>query len=117
MTLDVISEICNTLPSVTTDIKWEDHLCFNINEKMFFISSLDQKPTSASFKVSPEDFDLLVKKEGIIPAPYLARYKWVKIDDIQRLNKKEWTSYIEKSFYLVASKLSKKRQKELGIIS
>lgn len=117
MNLEIISELCKELNGVTTDIKWEDHLCFNIGGKMFFITSLDQQPTSASFKVDPADFDELTEQEGIIPAPYLARYKWVRIDDIERLSKEDWRKHIQTSYKLVASKLTKKLQKELGLLS
>lgn len=115
MNIEDISSICNGLKSVTTDIKWEDHLCFNIGGKMFFITSLDIKPTTASFKVSNEDFEYLITQDGLKPAPYLGRYKWVHIDNINRLSKKEWENYIEKSYLLIASKFSKKKRIELGI--
>jgi predicted DNA-binding protein (MmcQ/YjbR family) len=49
------------------------------------------------------------------PAPYLARYKWVWIDDINMLNKREWEHYIQQSYEMVKSKLSSKIKKELGL--
>ncbi len=116
MDLEVIIKICNELNSVTSDIKWEDHLCFNVGGKMFYIASLGNTPTSSSFKVNEAEFEYLIEKEGIIPAPYLAKYKWVRIDDIRRIPEKEWEKYIKNSYYLVASKLSKKLQKEIGVI-
>ncbi len=116
MNLEIITEYCNSLPRVTTDIKWEDHLCFNVGEKMFLITSPDNVPVSASFKTNPDDFELLTEREGIIPAPYLARYKWVQVDDINRLSEKEWQEYVPKSYQLVASKLPKKIQKELNLL-
>lgn len=116
MNLDTISELCNELNGVTSDIKWEDHLCFNVGGKMFFIASLEHIPTSASFKIDEAGFNELTEQEGVIPAPYLARYKWVKVDNIERFSKKEWKKHIETSYFLVVSKLSKKLQKELGIL-
>ena len=115
MNIEDISTICNSMKSVTTDIKWEDHLCFSVGGKMFFITSLDNKPTTASFKVSNEDFEDLTSREGFKPAPYLARYKWVHIDNINRLSKKQWENYIEESYSIIASKFSKKKKIELGI--
>ncbi|CAL2101724.1 conserved protein of unknown function [Tenacibaculum sp. 190130A14a] len=115
MNIEDISTICNSLTSVTTDIKWEDHLCFNIGEKMFFITSLENIPTNASFKVSDEDFEELTNKAGFKPAPYLARYKWVYVDDLNRLSKEEWERYIFKSYELISSKFSKKKRVALGI--
>ncbi len=115
MNIEDISIACNRFKSVTTDVKWGNDLCFNIGGKMFFVTSLENVPTTASFKVSDEDFDHLICQDGIIPAPYLGRYKWVHIDDISRLSLKQWENHIEKSYGLIASKLSKKMRTELGI--
>lgn len=54
-----------TCKGVTTDIKWKDHLCFNIGEKIFLITSPESLPLTASFKVSDEDFLTLSEREGI----------------------------------------------------
>ena len=50
MTIDVIQAICAKLPAVTQDIKWENHVCFNVGGKMFMITSPDEVPVSASIK-------------------------------------------------------------------
>ncbi|MBN4071062.1 MmcQ/YjbR family DNA-binding protein [Crocinitomix catalasitica] len=115
MNIEDISKICKSFQSVTSDIKWEDHLCFNIGAKMFFVTSLDKIPTSASFKVSDENFEDLIMQPGFMAAPYLGRYKWVHIDDISRLGKKDWEKHIKKSYKLISSKLSKKLRTELQI--
>jgi predicted DNA-binding protein (MmcQ/YjbR family) len=83
---------------------------------MFIILGLDMSPTTASLKVSEEDFDLLSSKEGFMPAPYLARYKWVHVDDIARLGKKDWERLIQTAYNLIKNKLPKKKLKELGLL-
>ena len=113
MNIEEISSLCNSLKAVTSDVKWENHLCFNVGGKMFFIVSLDHVPTTASFKVSDEDFDYLTSLEGLIPAPYLARYMWVHIDDISRFSANLWEDYIRKSYALVVAKLPKKLKVQL----
>lgn len=113
MNIEFLQNICNQFTGVTQDIKWEDELCFNVCGKMFFIVSLDHVPTIASFKASEEDFLQLSHREGFIPAPYLARYKWIQIDDINRLNANQWNKYIEQSYQLVFSKLSRKVRNKL----
>ena len=113
--IEELSQICLQLPAVTQDIKWDNHLCFNVGNKMFLIMGLENAPTTASFKVSQEDFDELCALEGFQPAPYLARYKWVHMDDIGRMPLHKWQSYIHRSYSLVASKLPKRLQKELNI--
>jgi predicted DNA-binding protein (MmcQ/YjbR family) len=114
MSLEDLRAICKSLKGVTEDIKWEDHLCFNIGGKMFLITSTGPAPQSASFKVDDENFQTLTDKQGFIPAPYLARYKWVQVDDISSLNKKQWREYAEKSYRLIGSKLPAKVKKEIG---
>ena len=115
MTIDVIQAICAKLPAVTQDIKWENHLCFNVGGKMFMITSPDEVPVSASIKVSEEDFEELSEKDGFMPAPYLARYKWVFVDDISRLSRKQWEKYIANAHRLIAAKLPARMKRQLGI--
>ena len=115
MTIEDLMSICNTLKGVTTDIKWEDHLCFNVGEKIFLITAPDIVPHSASFKVSEEDFEALTEREGINQARYFAKRQWVAVDDINLLSEKEWTRYLGESHRLVAAKLTKKKRVELGI--
>lgn len=63
-------------------------LVFSIGGKMFCVVGLNHSPATASFKVKEEDFDEMCSRVGFNTAPYLARYKWVWIDYIKRLNKK-----------------------------
>jgi predicted DNA-binding protein (MmcQ/YjbR family) len=115
MTLEELMTICEGLKGVTTDIKWENHLCFNVGEKIFLITAPDEVPPTASFKVTEEDFDLLVERDGLGQARYFAKRQWVAVDDISRLNRPEWEEYISKSHSLVAAKLTKKKRVELRI--
>lgn len=115
MTIEDIQAICKKLKGVTQDIKWEDHLCFNVGGKMFLITAPDAVPVSASIKVSDEAFDELSDREGFMPAPYLARYKWIRMDDLRRLSKKQWEGYIASAHQLVAEKLPAKTRRDLGL--
>ena len=115
MTIEEIRHICLGFARVTEDIKWESHLCFCIGERIFIITSPDQSPVTASFKVDEEDFFLLTEREGFKPAPYLARYKWIAVDDISRIPAKEWKHFLRKAYELVAGKLPAKTKKQLGI--
>ena len=112
MNLESIQKICKSLPSVTEDIKWGNDLCFSIGAKMFCVAGL-QTPTSVSFKVKDDEFDEMSSREGLEPAPYVARYKWVLVTDLNKLSKKEWEHYIRQSYELVRSKLPKKVLKDL----
>lgn len=117
MTIEEIQTICRQYKGVTEDIKWENHLCFNVGGKMFLITAPDEVPCSASIKVPDDDFDEISSREGFMPAPYLARYKWVHMDDIKRLSKKQWESFIRTAYDQVASRLPVKIKRELGLIT
>lgn len=115
MTIEDLMTLCKGLKGVTTDIKWENHLCFNVGERIFLITAPDSVPPTASFKVSEEDFDQLTEREGITQARYFAKRQWVSVDDISRLDPVEWKQYIGGSHRLVAFKLTKKKRIELGL--
>jgi predicted DNA-binding protein (MmcQ/YjbR family) len=114
MDIENIRKICAKLPSVQEDIKWGNDLCFCVAEKMFLVIGLEGNPMSASFKVPEEEFDAFSAREGFQPAPYVARYHWVKVDDITKLSKKEWETLIAQSYQLVFDRLPAKKKKELG---
>jgi predicted DNA-binding protein (MmcQ/YjbR family) len=110
MTSDDIRNICISLPNATEDIKWGHDLCFCISGKMFFVIATDKVPVSASFKTDEESFNELTERDGFIPAPYMARHKWVYVDDIGRVSKKEWQQFIQQSYEMVKAKLPIKKK-------
>jgi len=62
-----LQKICNDLKGTTEDIKWEDHLCFNVGNKIYLITSPDSLPQAASFKTKEEDFNILCERKGFMP--------------------------------------------------
>jgi predicted DNA-binding protein (MmcQ/YjbR family) len=115
MNIEEIKNICCGMTGVTEDIKWEHDLVFSIGGKMFCVVGLDQSPTSASFKVTDEEFEEMCNRPGCKPAPYVAKYKWVLMEDITKMKKKEWEKYLAQSYDLVKDKLPAKLKKQLGI--
>jgi len=105
MNLDKLRSICMSFPGVTEGIKWEDHICFMVAEKMFCITS---ESGGANVKVTPEQFDELTDRDGILPAPYMAHNKWLYIERFSALKPKEWEFYLRQSYDIIASKLPKK---------
>ena len=112
MNIETLRDFCNSLPSVTEDVKWKNDLCFSIGNKIFCASSLTG-PFSVSFKVKDDDFDELSSSNDIIPAPYAARYKWVMVNNPGRFTKKDWEQYVLQSYELVKAKLPQKVLKGL----
>jgi predicted DNA-binding protein (MmcQ/YjbR family) len=112
MNIEDIRNICTSLPFVTEDVKWGNDLCFLIGGKMFCVAGLTT-PLKISFKVPDEEFDELSNTPGIIPAPYVARYKWVLVEEVKTLTLQQWAYYIALSYNLVKAKLPKKELNKL----
>lgn len=114
MDLEAIRTYCLSLPHVTERVQWGNDLLFCIGEKMFAVAGLDaQHPTKLSFKCTPEKFAELVEQEGIIPAPYVARYHWVALEDLNALPQRELKALLKNAYQLVHDKLPKKVRDKL----
>jgi predicted DNA-binding protein (MmcQ/YjbR family) len=115
MSIEFLRKLCSRLPGTTEDIKWGNDLCFCVAGKMYCVTALDG-PFKTSFKSDDEDFVTLTERDHFIPAPYLARNKWVMAEKSSALTKKEWEFFIRKSYDLIAAKLPKKVQREIGFM-
>ena len=114
MNVEVLQKICSDFPIVTEDVKWGADLCFCIGGKMFCVVSLEP-PHTFSFKVKEEEYDELSQSEGFMPAPYLARAKWVLVTDSSKLSRKELKNYLRQSYEMIKAKIPRKLKKELGL--
>ncbi len=112
MNIETLRNYCLSLPSVTEEVKWDSDLSFSIGGKVFCVTSADVE-SGVSFKVKEELFRELTQREGIIPAPYMARHMWVFVLDFNWLTDEEWERLILDSYELVKEKLSKKVQTQL----
>jgi predicted DNA-binding protein (MmcQ/YjbR family) len=68
-----------------------------------------------SFKVSDIAFEALTESGRARPAPYLARAKWVRFDDLADLDDAETTDWLVQAHALVAAKLTRAQRRELGL--
>jgi predicted DNA-binding protein (MmcQ/YjbR family) len=60
-------------------------------------------------KCTPEKFYELVEVEGISPAPYVGRYKWILLANSNVLPFDELETLIRQSYALVVAKAPKKK--------
>ncbi len=105
MTVEFIQRFCLSFPHATEDLQWGDALCFKIAGKLFAVMDLDSVPQRLSFKCDPEEFAELVEREGVAPAPYLGRYKWVAVEGLGVLPMSELKDLLRKSYEMVAAKI------------
>jgi len=115
MDIDSLRKYCLSLRHATEDIQWGNDLLFRISGKMFAVMSLEP-PHSFAFKCSPEKFDELIEIEDVVPAPYMARNKWVMLKRLDAISDRELKSLINNSYEMIFAKLTKKAQAELGAI-
>ncbi len=113
MNLEELRSFCLALPAVTEDVKWGADLCFCVGGKMFCVAALEGG-FQVSFKVTDDDFDKLISTNNIIPAPYMARAKWISVSNENRFSEKEWQEFILASYEFYKNKLTKKLRAELG---
>ncbi len=114
MNTEEIRKLCLSLPNTTEDVKWGKDLCFSIGGKMFCATGLDDAVGKVSFKCTPEKFAELVERPGIVPAPYVAKYHWVAVEDPNSLGPEEYEDLISRSYLLVYENLPLKQRKSLG---
>lgn len=115
MNTEDIQTICLQLKGVKEDIKWKHDLVFSIGGKMFCVVGLNQTPTTASFKVTDEEFDEMSSRSGFKPAPYVAKHKWIFAEDINKMKKSDWKNYLKQSYELVKVRLPAKLKRQLEI--
>ena len=102
------------MPHATEKVQWGNDLVFKIGEKMFAVIGLEPNhDTKLSFKCTPEKFAELVEHKGIIPAPYVARYHWVALQDLDALPARELKELLKTAYQLVHDKLPPKVRKQL----
>jgi predicted DNA-binding protein (MmcQ/YjbR family) len=106
---------CKALPGTTIDIKWGKDECYSVGGKMFAVigpgSTHGGKGAwSIGFKVDDHRFLELTDREGIIPAPYMAKHKWVLVQDPKQVGDGELRELVIRSHELVVAKLPKSRR-------
>jgi len=116
MNVAAIIKYCATLPAVTQDIKWGADQVSSVGGKMFCVACEGEGRAQVSFKVDDDLFLQFTDREGFVPAPYMARNKWVQVRDLQKVSDAELKSLVKRSHALVAARLTKKLRTELGLL-
>jgi predicted DNA-binding protein (MmcQ/YjbR family) len=105
-----IRKICLSLPETSENMQWGEDLCFKVRGKLFTIVDLSKgKLAPTCFKCTPDKFHELLEIEGIAPAPYVGRYKWVLLANSNVLTASELAELIRESYDLVIAKAPKKK--------
>jgi predicted DNA-binding protein (MmcQ/YjbR family) len=109
--VEAIRSFCLALPEATENIQWGADLVFKIGGKMFAVTNVHPEgPYTLSFKCTPDTFGALIEKDGIKPAPYMARHCWVLLEQLNALSEEELHKRLRGSYELVVETLPKKKR-------
>jgi predicted DNA-binding protein (MmcQ/YjbR family) len=116
MKLAQLDRYCSQWPGVTLDVKWGADRCYSVGGKMFAVTSADDKTVQRiSFKVPEDQFLSMTDMPGIVAAPYLARVKWVLLEEPKRYGDAWLLERVREAWQIVGGKLPAKTRKALGI--
>jgi predicted DNA-binding protein (MmcQ/YjbR family) len=114
MNVEELRKICLGFAGAMEQIQWGDDLLFKVGGKMFAVTPLEPAAVWLSFKTTPELFAELTERPGIIPAPYLARAKWIALENRDALAQQELGELLRMSYDLVVEKLPRKVKESLS---
>jgi len=108
MDMEWLRRVCLALPDVTEQIQWGSDLLFKVHGKMFAVAPTEPAPVCLSFKCSEETFAELTERPNVVPAPYLARAKWVALETPEAMPRTELAELLRVSYELVLAKVPKR---------
>ena len=114
MNLDKFRKICLSFPAATEQIQWGSDLVFKVGGRMFAVAATEPGAHAVSFKCSDEGFAELLEQDGIVPAPYMARARWVALERLDTLSDREIHDRLGEAYQLVFAKLTKKEQSRIS---
>jgi predicted DNA-binding protein (MmcQ/YjbR family) len=108
------------LPLVVETMQWGDNLVYWVGDKavggkMFALVGLDGSHGAMSFSAGPERFAELVEREGLVPAPYMARIYWVALERWDALPASELKSLLKDARDLTWDKLPQRTKDALAL--
>lgn len=112
MNIDWARDLCLSFPHTTEHMQW-NALVFKVAGKIHAVAALEPAGVWLSFKASPEKYAELIERPGIIPAPYLARAKWVALETKDALPPDELAPLLRESYDMVLAKLPRKTRQAL----
>ena len=113
MDVEWVREYCLSLPHTTERVQWEDNLVLKVGGRMYAIVALEPGEYWLSFKCSDEAFAEMLEVPGVVPAPYLARAKWVSVETETALRREEIKQWLRQAYELIFASLPRKTQSAL----
>jgi len=114
MDVERAREFLLALPHAVETMQWGDNLVFWVGDKaiggkMFCLLNLDARAHGViSYAAGPERYAELVERDGIVPAPYMARIFWVAVQRWGALRNVEWEEELSAAHAMTLAKLPKR---------
>ncbi len=118
MLLDDYNAYCSGLPRATHVVQWGGAHVWKVGGKVFAIGGWNSgSELAVTFKVSDLAYDILKEQAGLRPAPYLASrgMKWIQRVCAETMDDEALKDYLAESHRIVASGLTRKLRRELGL--
>lgn len=116
-----IREICLALPHAAETLNWGHILVYWVGDralggKMFALTNADGVGSPVlSFHCGAERFHELLERDGICPAPHLARARWVALERWDALRPREIEEELARAHALIYEKLPKRAKAALAL--
>jgi len=117
-----------TLPHVVETMQWGANLVFWVGDKaiggkMFALINLDEPPDPAagkphlvlSYSLGPARYAELLERDGLVPAPYMARIFWVAAERWDVFPDADWQRELRAAHQITRAKLPKKVRATLDL--
>lgn len=117
MTYEEFNAFCASLPATTHVVQWGNSDVWKVGGKVFAIGGWGDGDARFTFKVTDLSFEILKEQPGLRPAPYLAPrgMTWIQHYAEPGLSDEDLKDYLRQSHRIVASGLTKKKRRELGL--
>ena len=110
------------LPLVVETMQWGDNLVYWVGDKaiggkMFALIDLGEGLSKgvAMYSAGPERYAELLEREGLIPAPYMARIHWLAVERWSVLRNSEWEDELRGAHAITFAKLPKRTRETLAL--
>jgi predicted DNA-binding protein (MmcQ/YjbR family) len=110
VTPEAVEAFCLSLPGATLAVQWRESRVFKVGGRIF---ALLGRSGTLSFKCSDMAFHALQALPGIVPAPYLARARWVMLERLDALADEDLLDYLRAAHGLVMARLPRAERERL----
>jgi predicted DNA-binding protein (MmcQ/YjbR family) len=111
-----------SLPHAVETMQWGDNLVYWVGDKaiggkMFTLIDLGNGLSKgiAMYSAGPERYAELLEREGLVPAPYMARIHWIAVAQWSALRNSEWEDELRAAHAITLAKLMKRTREVLAL--